>query len=142
VQRYADHIGLKNTGIGGEQEEGLLRMFKPIPDAPCLEVMPCTITDCHGRLLLWYLPNILRPDRQVIIRFKASEKSLKKMQTSMFADLHDLKSVLKVNYNQPTNWRAGPHFFRPVEGGLKHGTVNIAPAWFEQGHEVCPPTCI
>ena len=60
----------------------------------------------------------------------------------MFADLHDLESVLKVNYNQPTNWHAGPHFFCPVEGGLKPGTVNIAPVWFEQGHEVGSPTFI
>lgn len=66
VQRYADHIGLKNTGTGREElEEALLRMFKPVENAPSLEVMPCTITDRHGRYLLWYLPNILKPERQV-----------------------------------------------------------------------------
>jgi hypothetical protein len=66
VQRYADHIGLRNTGIGREDwEEALLRIFRPVENAPCLEVMPCTITDRHRRLLLWYLPHILRPERQV-----------------------------------------------------------------------------
>ena len=66
VQRYADHINLKNTGIGNnDREEALSRMFKPIENAPSLEVMPSTITDRHHRLLLWYLPNILTPERQV-----------------------------------------------------------------------------
>lgn len=66
VQRYADHINLKNTGIGrDDQEEALSRMFKPVENAPTLEVRPCTITDRHRRILLWYLPNILTPERQV-----------------------------------------------------------------------------
>jgi hypothetical protein len=54
----------------------------------------------------------------------------------MFADLRDLESVLKVNWNRPTDWRSGPEFYRPAEDGLKPGTINISPAWFEQGHEV------
>jgi hypothetical protein len=54
----------------------------------------------------------------------------------MFADLRCLEGVLKINENQPTNWRSGPAYFRTVEGGLKPGTINISPAWFEQGHEV------
>src|ERR1700735_5443824 len=40
-------------------------MFKPVENAPSLEVMSCTITDRHHRLLLWYLPHILRPERRV-----------------------------------------------------------------------------
>lgn len=55
----------------------------------------------------------------------------------MFADLHHIEAVLKINHSQLTNWRNGPQFYRAVEGGLKPGTTNISPAWFEQGHEVC-----
>ena len=66
VQWYVDCINLKNTGIGkDDQEEALSQMFKPIENAPNLKVMPCTITDWHHWLLLWYLPNILRPEHQV-----------------------------------------------------------------------------
>jgi len=54
----------------------------------------------------------------------------------MFIDLHQIEAVLKINQNQSTNWHSGPEFYRPVEGGLKPGTTNISPAWFEQGHEV------
>jgi hypothetical protein len=54
----------------------------------------------------------------------------------MFGDLRRLESVLKINTRHQTNWRTGPEFYRVVEGGLKPGTVNISPAWFELGHEV------
>lgn len=42
----------------------MLKSFKPI-HINHLEVNPGTITDCHGKLLVWYLPNILVPERQV-----------------------------------------------------------------------------
>jgi hypothetical protein len=64
VRRYADHIGLKYTGINDQYEETLQRMFKPLK-VDHLEIAPCIITDRHGHILLWYLPNILRPERQV-----------------------------------------------------------------------------
>ena len=63
MRRYADHIGLKYTG-NDVHEEMLQKRFKPLTTGR-LEITPCTITDRHGHLLLWYLPNILRPERQV-----------------------------------------------------------------------------
>jgi len=53
----------------------------------------------------------------------------------MFTDLQALERMLKVD-PQSANWRIGPDFYRPVSRGLKPGTLNISPAWFEQGHEV------
>ena len=53
----------------------------------------------------------------------------------MFTDLKALECMLKVD-QQSANWRIRPDFYRPVSGGLKPGTFNISPAWFEQGHEV------
>jgi hypothetical protein len=64
VRRYADHIGLKFTGINDQYEEMLQRTFKPLK-VNHLEIAPCIITDRHGHILFWYLPNILRPERQV-----------------------------------------------------------------------------
>jgi hypothetical protein len=57
----------------------------------------------------------------------------------MFADLEMLESGLKFNSNSKS-WRDSPEYYRPVINGLKPGTLNISPAWFEQGHEVC--TCL
>jgi hypothetical protein len=45
-------------------EEILRKNFKPLK-VNHLEITPCTIADRHGQVLLWYLPNILRPERQV-----------------------------------------------------------------------------
>lgn len=118
VRRYADHIGLKYSGMNNELEESLRRIFKPLKDSH-LQISPCTIADRHGQVLLWYLPNVLRPERQV----------------SMFADLKLLEPVLK-NPNTSKSWRTSSEYYRPVANGLKPGTMNISPAWFEQGHEV------
>jgi hypothetical protein len=54
----------------------------------------------------------------------------------MFADLNMLDRALKSDPKQSNNWRTSPEYFQSVEGGLKCGTLNISPAWFEQGHEV------
>lgn len=66
VRRYADRIGLRYTGISDQYEETLQRMFKPLK-VNHFEIAPCIITDRHGHILLWYLPNILRPERQVAL---------------------------------------------------------------------------
>jgi hypothetical protein len=65
VRRYADHIGLRHPGTSNEFEDVMQRQFKPLKTSHHLEITPCTITDRHGSLLVWYLPNILQPERQV-----------------------------------------------------------------------------
>ena len=57
----------------------------------------------------------------------------------MFADLKMLERALKLDLKPSSNWRTTPETYRPVEGGLKAGTMSISPAWFEQGHEVFSP---
>ncbi|KAF8148836.1 hypothetical protein B0H34DRAFT_805257 [Crassisporium funariophilum] len=118
AQRYADLIGPKNNGISGDQEATMFKSFKPIR-TDHLEITPSTIADRHGKLLVWYLPNILSPERQ----------------ESMFSDLKHLERMIKVDAGKSANWRSGPDYFHPIGGGLKPGTFNISPAWFEQGHE-------
>lgn len=53
----------------------------------------------------------------------------------MFADLKMLEPALKMNQNS-SSWRTSSEYYRPVINGLKPGSMNISPAWFEQGHEV------
>ena len=54
----------------------------------------------------------------------------------MMADLKMLEPVLKFNPNPSTSWRLSPEYYQSVINGLKPGSMNISPAWFEQGHEV------
>ena len=54
----------------------------------------------------------------------------------MFADLKLLERALKMDAKPSSNWRSTPESYHSVEGGLKAGSMNISPAWFEQGHEV------
>src|SRR5882762_7290839 len=54
----------------------------------------------------------------------------------MFANLKILEPMLKFNPNPSTSWRSSPEYYQSVINGLKPGTLNISPAWFEQGHEV------
>jgi len=54
----------------------------------------------------------------------------------MFSDLKHLERMIKVDTGKSANWRSGPDYFHPIGDGLKPGTFNISPAWFEQGHEV------
>ena len=68
MRRYTDHIGLKYSGMNDNHEEMLQKTFKPLK-VDHLEITPCTITDRHGQVLLWYLPNVLRPERQVRLQF-------------------------------------------------------------------------
>lgn len=118
MRRYADHIGLKYTG-NDVREETLQKSFKPLKTNH-LEITPCTITDRHGQLLLWYLPNILRPERR----------------ESMFADLKMLEPALKMDRKTSKSWRTSSEYYHSVLDGLKPGSLNISLAWFEQGHEV------
>jgi hypothetical protein len=59
---------MRYTGFDSDREEKLQKNFKPLKNDYYLEIRPCTITDRHGKMLLWYLPNILRPERQVPYR--------------------------------------------------------------------------
>ena len=54
----------------------------------------------------------------------------------MFADLKILEPVLKFSLNPSKSWRISPKYYQPIINGLKPGSMNISPAWFEQGHEV------
>ncbi|KAF8816368.1 hypothetical protein BYT27DRAFT_7248436 [Phlegmacium glaucopus] len=119
VRQYADHVGVKFTGITTDHEEVLQRSFKPLKKNYHLQIAPCTITDRHGRMMLWYLPNILQLE----------------CQESMFRDLNMLTGALKFDNKPLGNWRTSPEYYQPVAGSLKAGNLNISPAWFEQGHK-------
>ena len=55
----------------------------------------------------------------------------------MWKMLQELEPELKLD-RQSKQWRVGLTYFQGVPDHLvKLGVVNMAPAWFEQGHNVC-----
>ena len=57
-----DYIDILKIG-GQEAEEKLLRMFPPGETE--LINSPCVIVDKNGKILLWYLPQVISPKRRV-----------------------------------------------------------------------------
>lgn len=56
--------GVRCSGQNVEIEEDLLMLFPPVENSVCL-YEPCIITDCEGRILVWYLPGLIGPNRGV-----------------------------------------------------------------------------
>jgi len=58
------------------------------------------------------------------------------IQEFMWRALKEIEPELKVQYSS-AQWRVGPKYYRGSPNyKLKPGTTNLAPAWFEQGHDV------
>lgn len=54
------------TGLNDVKEARAVVDFPPLYQEPFPEVTtPCTVQDCAGRILIWYLPGVLTPERQV-----------------------------------------------------------------------------
>jgi len=66
--RYSDHI-IGHRKIGDDLEENLKAKFPPLFVNPKLCILPGIVTDKFGKVLVWYLPAILQPARQVMIHF-------------------------------------------------------------------------
>jgi len=61
VERYADVM----MGRRGDKEAKLKKEFPPLTADPTLSVEPGVIADMFGKIMVWYLPGILHPSRQV-----------------------------------------------------------------------------
>jgi hypothetical protein len=61
VERYADVM----MGRRGDKEAKLKKEFPPLMADPTLSVEPGVIADMFGKIMVWYLPGILHPSRQV-----------------------------------------------------------------------------
>lgn len=64
ADRYADFI-IGHSTINEATEARLKAEFPPLFSEPTLLVQPGIITDIFGKILVWYLPAILHPRRQV-----------------------------------------------------------------------------
>ncbi|KAF7984919.1 hypothetical protein HWV62_9819, partial [Athelia sp. TMB] len=126
IERLADRV--KNTRVkdGDNDDDSLDPLGKFFtPTGLGVIDMPATVLDQHGRIILWYLPDIVAPFR--IAAFNLSIRGLKQPLRS---------SMQESNANRKgTTWRHA-NYHAPADGGLfGAGTLNLSPGWFQQGHE-------
>jgi hypothetical protein len=68
ADRYADHITPLQTGFNEAAETRLTNRYPPLYQKPYPVIIePTTITDKHGNCLVWHLPGIVSPERQVSV---------------------------------------------------------------------------
>ncbi|KAG2336272.1 hypothetical protein BDR05DRAFT_896919, partial [Suillus weaverae] len=75
------------------------------------------------RIILWYIANVLSPW----------------VQNDMYTTTSSMGDLLKKSITtwKGSSWRIHESNFQPAEMlGLTPGCINIAPCWFQQGHEV------
>ncbi|KAF8219058.1 hypothetical protein L208DRAFT_1124838, partial [Tricholoma matsutake] len=83
---------------------------------------PTIVLDMHERILLWFLPGILSPERQRILW----EAALKMDQS--------LRGSLTLNPTR-TKWCLDPQYYKsPGKCQPYPGNINLLPAWFQQAH--------
>lgn len=129
------------TGQNIKFEGKLLKKFSPIFAPTRYEMQPCIVKDKDGNIMLWYIPGAITTQRAVSPLslscncFPAGPRLTDRGQTKVWEDLKVLEKSFRIN-KSGTSWRAAPTFFRAEEGWLKPGSVSMAPAWFQQGHEV------
>ncbi|KAF6743573.1 hypothetical protein DFP72DRAFT_858660 [Ephemerocybe angulata] len=109
------------------REELLKRMFAPPESPQQLRDTPTVFVDTAGRAIAWYLPNIFTGRRSVSVMRAA--KTVAEYP----------KSVIRAGSS--ANWREeGGTFKNPADCYIPPGVVNLAAAWYEQGHG--PPTSV
>ena len=143
ITRYADRLPRKAvnraTKAAQASEDSLKTRYPPQTNsaAELPKSRPCIIVDMQGIILAWYLPGILRDSRQVSL-FTSSDRRIfikyNVCQSEMMAATANLHPLLGKRQSG-ASWRSDPGNFPSGAKGV-HGSVNISPAWFQQGHEV------
>ncbi|KAG1771385.1 hypothetical protein EV702DRAFT_1049007 [Suillus placidus] len=112
------------SGMNDAQEEALLAKFPPT------EIItldhPSMVIDSGYRIILWYILDGLSPW----------------VQNNMYMATIAMGDLLKksITNRKSSNWRVHGSDFQPAEvPELTPGCINIAPCWFQQGHECYGP---
>jgi len=137
---YVDDLTKRATGQNLPVEAKLLKKYPPIFSPTTYHLAPSTVQDEDGNLMLWYIPGALTTQRAVssvslfFCRAPGVDRGVIN-KTQMWQDLFMLQRSIRIN-SGCTGWRASQTFFRAEGGWLKPGSVSMAPAWFQQAHEV------
>lgn len=122
----------------------LKKMAKRYPprDPPIVLSQPCVIIDRHDRIIAWYLPNIITLSRQVSDQYISHPWS-DDQQQMLYQSTGHLHRAFQHNTSRPSRaensmWRLAETHFKPRSScvDVPPGTVNMAPAWFQQAHDV------
>ncbi|KAG2756207.1 hypothetical protein P692DRAFT_20716135, partial [Suillus brevipes Sb2] len=123
IIRYNEALAKRETGMHDAHEDARLMKF-PMAEKLVLDT-PCVVVDSGLRIILWYVLKCL---------------SLWD-QNDMFTTTRFMGDLLRksITARQGTSWRTCESNFGPSETPhLTPGCINIAPCWFQQGHEVGP----
>jgi hypothetical protein len=66
ADRYADALGSRPSGHGEAVEQAILKSYPIDPQNNGRFISdPCIIPDRNGKILYWYLPDALTPEKEV-----------------------------------------------------------------------------
>ena len=142
VTCYAEMLPKKPSKSGtkaSNEKEASLRWWYPLLNGDTAS-LPCIIVDMQGIILAWYLSGILTDSRQVGL-FALSDSNGKPdaNQNSMLVAREKLRLLLEKLLHCSSTWHNDLKNFHPGEG--LQGSVNLSPAWFQQGHDVSASSC-
>ncbi|TCD60065.1 hypothetical protein EIP91_010791, partial [Steccherinum ochraceum] len=109
--------GLK---IPDPASESLKKYFPGVPGHPKRLASPATVVDCHGRILVWLVPNAFEKD-----------------QSELYDAAHCLEDWLDPPDDGSGSWRSHADHFGGYNDAkdVASGVMNFSPAWFQVGHE-------
>jgi hypothetical protein len=140
VERFASHTrGLKQgEGIEKRANDELVRLSKyfSLPDQQQDWTEPGTILDCHGRIMVWFLPGILSKRRVVSCLHLFLQISPPHYRKTEYNNIAVTLSGAVSKSTSKGSWRMKG--FNPPEGEAKFGAgvLHFSPASFMQAQNV------
>ncbi|KAG1778654.1 hypothetical protein EV702DRAFT_1196167 [Suillus placidus] len=124
IIRYNEALAKHESGMNDAQEDALLMKF--LPAKRIVLNTPSVVVDSGFRIILWYIADALSPW----------------VQNDMYTTTLSMGDLFKksITARKGSIWRIHESNFRPAKMlGLTPGCINIAPCWFQQGHECYGP---
>lgn len=135
---YLQEYGPRASGTNAQFEKRACAQFPRLfPGKAVLEVEPFVLCDLVGKIIFWYLPGALKPERQVRHFSLMITLKLILLKFAMWQGLDTMEDSLVVN-ERATSWRANDKYYMKPEHCPTHpaGTFGVSPAWYQQGHSV------
>ncbi|KAI5987049.1 hypothetical protein EDD15DRAFT_2372786 [Pisolithus albus] len=110
VAAYKNIVTIWNISRGNSRSIDTSLAFQEIK-------LPVVLADEEGRVLVWYLPDVVS---------RANQNAVWESITRLRADLDD-----SMKPSRSRSWRNDHKYFRP-NADIK-GAVDLSPAWFQQG---------
>ncbi|KAF6746100.1 hypothetical protein DFP72DRAFT_855742 [Ephemerocybe angulata] len=125
----------------GTREDYLRRMFQAPESVRNFKDAPMVFVDSAGKAIAWYLPNIFTSRRCWQSAVFDAAKTVGKLPKSVIR-MCPSDSGYSSDYKRPADsqgpsgtWRTETGTFaNPDHGQIPPGLVNLAAAWYEQGH--------